>query len=352
MDIKTLGSCGGIVKIKGLLTLKFMCRFHDFDEEVMSAIDIKAISELKELYSYNTFDWGEVKVQSVIDWNNLTSRIISSYDINGPFFKEINGQIYKTIATLGESTEGIFSPVQLPISLTFSSDINTNSQINSVKKLLFDLFFVSNIGIPGLINFYSVKITIGDKEESLSLSSYYFDESLSFETRGLYPYTSCYSLKESKSWFDCLELEQKTESDKPIERAIFSLLHICVMDADIVDISMVTWIFHALEAIYGTKAGRGFNDMSSQIFFLLDVPDKKRNNLKKKLRELNDLRSSFVHGGYKVPHPLNEDFNEKVFELTNFGVVLIICSLQQLMKNNWSGLQIFEIYEGITCIDS
>ncbi len=332
------------MQIEGFLKLKFVCRSNEMDESLMSIVDIKAFSELEKLYSNYSFYWDNIKFQLVINWGGLTQAVISSYDTSGPFYKEIDGKIYKAIA--GFNDDGIFAPIKLPISLRFSGEANIHSQINAIKKSLFDLFFVSNLGVPGILDFYSAEITLGDKAEKLSLSHFYFEESLSFKMQGMFPYANCYSLKESKTWFEKLNISQKIESDLPIERAIFSLLHICMMK---LDISMVTWIFHALESIYGTNSGRGFNDMSSQIFFLLKIPERKQKSFKKKLRELNDLRSSFVHGGYKVPHPLNDDINEQIYELTNFGVVLIICSLQQLMKNNWSGLKVSEVYEGNMC---
>jgi hypothetical protein len=332
------------VQVEGLLKLKFVCRSNEMDESLMSIVDTKAFTELEEHYSNYSFYWDNVKFQLVINWGSLTQIIISSYDTNGPFYKEIDGEMYKAIAGLKD--EGIFAPIELPISLRFTGEVNIYSQINAVKKSLFDLFFISNLGVPGILDFCSAEIILGTQTEKLKLSRFYFEESLRFKEKGMFPYSTCYSLKESKAWFDKLDIAHKFESDLPIERAIFSFLHICMMNFDI---SMVTWIFHALESIYGTNSGRGFNDMSSQIFFLLKMPERKQKGFKKKLRELNDLRSSFVHGGYKVPHPLNDDINEQMYELTNFGVVLIICSLQQLMKNNWSGLKVSEVYEGNMC---
>lgn len=61
--------------------------------------------------------------------------------------------------------------------------------------------------------------------------------------------------------------------------------------------------------------------------------------LRKKLRELYNLRSAFVHGGYPIPHPLQNSVIDnslaehinKVFDLWCFGTFLLISTLQALI---------------------
>ncbi|NBI56271.1 hypothetical protein [Photobacterium alginatilyticum] len=110
---------------------------------------------------------------------------------------------------------------------------------------------------------------------------------------------------------------------------------------------MVSWVFHALEAIYGTKAGRGFNDIASKAIFLLEIPINKQKRFKASLRDLNDLRSSFIHGGYKVSHPLNDAYDDEVFKLIEFGVLVIINSIQGLVRKKWIELSVQEVFVGV-----
>lgn len=118
------------------------------------------------------------------------------------------------------------------------------------------------------------------------------------------------------------------------------------------DISTVPWIFHALEAIYGTNAGRGFSDISEKVNFLLRVEVRHKKRLKQKLRELNDLRSSFIQGGYNVSHIMDQDSNEAISETINFGISLIISSLQCLMRNNWKAICVEQKFVGQSVIAS
>ncbi len=81
--------------------------------------------------------------------------------------------------------------------------------------------------------------------------------------------------------------------------------------------------------------------------------------LKKRLREMYDYRSSFVHGGYRVHHPmkneimdqsLNEEFT-KLLEISQFGFNLVVLSLQALVEKGWYGLKIKEQISGVLSDD-
>ncbi|KXG79305.1 hypothetical protein AXZ07_06975 [Pseudomonas mosselii] len=72
-----------------------------------------------------------------------------------------------------------------------------------------------------------------------------------------------------------------------------------------------------------------------------------------------DYRSSFVHGGYRVHHPmkneimdqsLNEDFT-KLLEISQFGFNLVVLSLQALVEKGWYGLKIKEQMSGVLSDD-
>ncbi|HHK8657528.1 TPA: hypothetical protein ACQYF6_000029 [Vibrio parahaemolyticus] len=91
----------------------------------------------------------------------------------------------------------------------------------------------------------------------------------------------------------------------------------------------------------------GFNDISEQVNFLLSVEVRQQKGLKNKLRDLNSLRSSFVHGGYCVSHIMDQDSNDKIFESVNFGVSLVISSIQSLMLKNWHGVGVHKQIIGL-----
>ena len=70
------------------------------------------------------------------------------------------------------------------------------------------------------------------------------------------------------------------------------------------------------------------------------------NQLKRKLRKLYDLRSSFVHGNYGVAHPLHHDGIDKrliadidkIFSAIEFGFSILITSIQIMIRRKISKL--------------
>lgn len=158
-------------------------------------------------------------------------------------------------------------------------------------------------------------------------------------------------------WYKKLNMGIRQRAESGVEKAIFSVLHICCgADADVV---WVIWAFHALEAIYGTKVGEGFTNLVERISTLLELDAQGKGMLKKRLREMYDYRSSFVHGGYRVHHPmkneimdqsLNEDFT-KLLEISQFGFNLVVLSLQALVEKGWYGLKIKEQMSGVLSDD-
>ena len=331
--------------INGVLKVSFMPRDYSGDESSIRNLDVEAIKQIQKLYSSNKMIWDKVEYRSTIDWNKLIEVIEESYDENGRFYTKIDGNIYKIITQFKIDEDcSELAPIELPVKVFIADSKNPNKDILAFKKLLMDVFLVANLSVPGVLDLFSAQLDLNGEVFKLKLSNFYFQYSLNAEFDKEIAFPVLIQLPKVKVWFDSLNIGLQMKSEHSIERSLFSLLHICRMEADI---SMVSWIFHALEAIYGTKAGRGFNDIKEKAVFLLSVPINKQKALSKKLRELNDLRSSFVHGGYRVAHPLDFETEDRIFDLTNFGVALVICSIQQLISRGWIELTVKEVYSGI-----
>ena len=326
------------MNLEGKIELRYSCRDQtQTDEAFFEHCDMSGIKELNEVFSSVAIQWKDIAFTAKIDWSELQSIIKESYDESGRFYMLHENTLYKQMSPV--------ETISIPISLENVCDIEIRTVTLAFKKHLMDIFLITNLAVPGLINLSSAKLFIGDKEDGLNLSNFYFERSIENKYISKCIFSSVYPVNQSRIWYWKIEKNMSLVASDAIQKTIYSLLHICRMDADI---SMVPWIFHALEAIYGTNAGRGFNDLSSKINFLLEIEERERKKLKKQLRELNNLRSSFVHGGYRVSHPLADEISSDIFELTEFGVTLIICSLQKLMSNNWFGLRTEEKYLGIS----
>ncbi len=315
------------------LLINWSCRdCPDENEDKIEIADLKAIEDISNIYSNNSFNFGDIDFDISINWDEFKSILIESYDVNGRFYKAINGSLYKQVTPVDIIT--------LPISINTTSDMNLTEVRRYLHRYLIDLFLVCNLSAPGIIDFYNAKLDGDDEYTPFKISSFAFRCALENLTKKKVPYVVFSDIKHAKDWFESLNIGMKMTANSSVEKAMFSLLHVIKIDG--YDIGAIPWIFHALEAIYGTNAGRGFNDLSEKVNFLLTVEERQKKALKKQLRELNDMRSKFVHGGFNVSHPMDYDLNEQVNDLANFGVSLVISSIQSLMLNDWNEIGVVE----------
>ncbi|MDE1226132.1 hypothetical protein MCT03_18255 [Vibrio aestuarianus] len=309
----------------------------DLDVEGVTAQkDHDSIIQLYDVFKNDTFIWDDISFQISMDWSQFEQIFIESEDVNGPYFRNIDGMLYKQVACLKN--------IIIPISVTTSIDVESHKLQSYLHRYLLDLFIVCNLAAPGLVDFYNAKLDNDEKFTPIKISNFSFRCAMEkIESRQV-PYVEYVDIRTCAEWYRSLNISTRVIASNSVEKAIFSLLHILRMDD--YDISTVPWIFHALEAIYGTNAGRGFSDISNKVNFLLQVEERQQKRLKRKLRELNDLRSSFIHGGYNVSHIMNQNFNDEIFEIVSFGISLVISSLQCLMKNNWKAIFVEETFVG------
>ncbi|QYJ82011.1 HEPN domain-containing protein [Shewanella aegiceratis] len=223
-----------------------------------------------------------------------------------------------------------------------------------VEKYLYDIFLIANLSLPGSCEFLNVRfISEREKEsERYLLSSYNFEEALYNQLDGVRPSPICLPVSSVIDWYDNLDTGIKQKAESPIEKAIFSLLHLCKSD---VDETSVVWLFHALEAIYGTRVGEGFSNLINRLSILLQLDSKEKAKTKKKLRSMYDYRSSIVHGGYQVHHPLRNEVIDKrlnedwlrTYELFQDGFNLVVLSIQIMIQNGWYGIEVKESLIGV-----
>ncbi len=306
-------------------------------ESITTLSDRESAQQIVDVFSRDSFVWDGIKFVIQMDWCPFMEILQLSEDTSGPYYTEIDGTLYKMMSPIEE--------ISISISATTNVDVDEYKMREYLHRYLLDLFLVCNFSAPGLVDFYNAKLEGDDEYTPIKISNYSFGNAVLNIASKRVPYVVYSDLGKSLDWFKSLNIGTKVVATTPVEKAIFSLLHIIRMDD--YDISTVPWIFHALEAIYGTNAGRGFSDISEQVNFLLSVEVRQQKELKNKLRDLNNLRSSFVHGGYCVSHIMDQDSDNKIFELVNFGVSLVISSIQSLMLNNWHGVGVHKQLIGL-----
>ncbi|WP_248766082.1 hypothetical protein [Pseudomonas protegens] len=223
-----------------------------------------------------------------------------------------------------------------------------------VERFLYDVFLVMNFSRPGVCDFMNIRIDAGlGTFTKLNLSGGCFESSFHKRLKNIPLSPTILPLDSVANWYRALDLGVSQKAETGVEKALFSVLHIC--GGNDADVTWVVWVFHALEAIYGTRVGEGFTNLVDRISQLLKLDPRDKNFLKRNMREMYDCRSSFVHGGYKVQHPmrnevmddrLNADYN-KLLDIMQFGFDLVVLSLQTLITNDWYGIKIEERLSGL-----
>jgi hypothetical protein len=91
---------------------------------------------------------------------------------------------------------------------------------------------------------------------------------------------------------------------------------------------------------------REFFCLHRRISSFLALGTEDTSNFKRRLRKLYDLRSSLVHGGASIAHPIEDDaLDDRAFEgswefqkAVDFGAAVVIVCLQKLILTGASGL--------------
>lgn len=324
---------------------------HEQREEIKSG-DMELLKQAISVIGPWHYMHGDVKVKIECDF----SPFVEAYKVNT---ESLNVVELSRSLSIEQIESALFPELEFVVKVTLEGGEDLGRQQwyagYFVEQFLYDVFFVLNIARPGVCDFLGVRIDAGrGSVTELRLSADCFESGFRIflaENSLFAPRTL--PLSSVVYWYKKLNVGVRQRAESGVEKAIFSVLHICC--GTDVDVVWIIWAFHALEAIYGTKVGEGFTNLVERISTLLELDAQGKGILKKRLREMYDYRSSFVHGGYKVHHPmkneimdqsLNEDFS-KLLEVSQFGFNLVVLSLQVLVENGWYGLKIKEDMSGV-----
>lgn len=226
------------------------------------------------------------------------------------------------------------------------------------EQYIYDVFFLANLALPGSCEFLNARFIDlyhtdeAHRHEKMNLSSYNFELShLDFINGGKFA-PGTLAIEDVIAWYKRLDLGVTQMGDSKAARAIFALLHVCKSD---MDIASIIWMFHAFEAIYVTRFGESVTGLVSRMMVLLDIPVGQKKELTKALRSLYDARSAFVHGGYRVHHPLDSDqldprlndSRSNTYDLCQIGFNLVVLSMQKLIEKGWFGMEVVEQVQGL-----
>jgi hypothetical protein len=295
-----------------------------------------------------TYEHDGCKAEVSADWSVYAKAAINALDVHK--------RVADITASGGQVDVSIFDelePVQMACSIRLAG-ANELSKYEWYPEIFatryaYDVFTIFNLARPGVLDALNLSIAKrrDPPKDKLRLSSYGFEDCYFEFQRSKWPPLRTLPMLRVHDWYlrQRLGISQKAETS--VSKAIYSLLRLCHLE---IDVTSVIWIFHALEALFGTRVGEGFTNLHSRMSALLKLSDNDRVTLRKQLRALYDLRNSVVHGGFETFHPtertvLDKGIDEKMDDINTLslgGHGLILCCLQELIARDWIGVRFDE----------
>jgi hypothetical protein len=326
---------------------------HDRSDE-MYELDISLWSEIIISHSFRSYYHDGVRAEVQADWAPVREHLVEDQDRDKEFHRLLK-ENSKAAWTIYDSSRE-YAKVSFLVRIDGSNDLSQYQwyPVFFVEKYIYDIFLIANLALPGSCEFLNVRFPNerGISSDRYGLSSYNFEEALYDHFYNRSTSIQLLPLELVAHWYESLGLGIRQKAESPIEKAIFSLLHICKSE---IDETSIIWIFHSLEAIYGTRVGEGFRNIIDRMAILLELNPKQKASAKKKLRSMYDFRSSLVHGGYEVHHPLRREVIDKrldddysrTYDLVQYGFNIVVASLQKLIERGWYGVEVKEQLSGI-----
>jgi hypothetical protein len=242
--------------------------------------------------------------------------------------------------------KSLFKKITVPVEVTVSGGGKSPTYRpfaeSFVEAYFYDLFLILNIALPAAANFSNIFVVDPEhpwSKDQLGLSTFYF-ETAALREDGSWPRLTALDLSDVVQWFSLARNGASQIPSNPIEKAMFALLHLCRSQGGPED---VIWIFYALESLLETRPGENFAALVDRIALLLEPNEREFTCLRKNFRKLYDLRSSFVHGGLEILHPMHNEVLDKRVEssyistlrISEFGAALLLACLQRYAKEKW-----------------
>jgi hypothetical protein len=231
------------------------------------------------------------------------------------------------------------------VNVVATPDEDTAAGINMAAHVtecvLHDVFLMMNVAAPASCDFYRASLASpGERDVNLSLSNVHFESSLLLHSDRSWPPCKVLDLSTVISWFDAVRPGPSQIPQNPMERVLFALLHMARMEMSPM---IIIWLFYAFESLLQTNAGENFNAIVRRLALLLDADEKDTRTIRKELRDLYDIRSSVVHGGFEVAHPAHNEILDKrldensyrILDAATVGHALLVSAIQRTIDKGW-----------------
>lgn len=329
--------------------LRHITRDAEDDWEIIEPEHISTWNEACRLIPGASYTHAQCEASVMIDWQPMVSRLAYLHDLR------------KTLYSASRSESFDWSPFLEPITLNGSVTIQGENELVEydwypgffAELYAYELFAILNLSYPGSCNFLTLSIKVKGDRVALEprLPGYPFDFARVETLAGRWPSLQVLPLRQVALWYSSLQLGTRQSAETSVEKLLFAMLHLSKRD-DYAE--AVIWIFYALETLVETRVGESVSTLVRRVSLLLGLDEKQKIALNKQLRKLYDLRSSIVHGGYRVTHPIAQevvdrsvgDERSRAIDLFQFGFTIVVACLQALIARGWTHLSFQETMAG------
>lgn len=259
----------------------------------------------------------------------------------------------------------LIDKTSVPVTVYIRSENNRidalfNGAQGAIRLFLNHLFLATNISAPGSCNFHGCAILSDhhsyahDSRQSISLSSENFEFALwRHKVHHLLPPVGFVDYRKVQAWLTANLPPTTQRATTSTQRALFSMCHLCYKYGG--GPAGLMWLSHALEALYSTTAGHNVNALQNRAIQVLRIAKNKQEKFRKDIRDFYSMRSAFVHGGFRILHPFEDDrFDsktdmayEELYEPAIFGFTLVLSTIQTMVKRRWSAMTFQERHTGV-----
>lgn len=322
--------------------LKIVGKFHLPDDETEGGdffrLNAELWTSLPSSISNRVYIHDNVEVSVSANWESVR---VLTHEAN----RILQSSIVASKSALFEWLEPIPSDIEVPVTVIIKgkNSLSGYDRYPSVfvENYIYDVFTILNLALPGAADFMNLAVHSDAKGvvvQPTKIGSYYLY--MAYATSDEWPFLAKIDAEIVEKWYSVVRCGISQVPDSPLEQAIFAMLHVCKSDGRPEDI---IWLFYAFESLLQTRVGENFAALVDRLALILCPNAGQEARMRKRLREMYTHRSSFVHGGLKIIHPMhNEVMDRRVddsytstIDLSQYGIKLLMACLQKYVRNDW-----------------
>jgi hypothetical protein len=227
-----------------------------------------------------------------------------------------------------------------------NDDIRDYSQDYAISYL-YDFFLIASLSYPSSVDFYHAELTMNDakqfesQREAISLSGDEFGVWLTENDVSDWLKPKRLDVAATARWYFAHMDGRSQIARTGVQKALFALWHLSKLQ---ISPLAIIWIFYALESLFKTNVGNNRNDLKNRIALLLELNLAESAKLSKLLRKIYEVRSSVVHGGMDIVHPMNNEVFDRnvdkeifsILEISKIGFSILARCIQKIAENGWT----------------